>query len=132
MVRHPSIRSVGRALPPNAADQEELIGAFRHVWSQQNFNMARVEELHRAVKVGRRHLALPLEAYAELGGFASRSRAFAEVAQTLGAAAISSALEAAGLEPGDVDHLFFATVTGVATPSIDARLVNRLDRKSVV
>lgn len=132
MVRHPSIRSVGRALPPNAADQEELIGAFRHVWSQQNFNMARVEELHRAVKVGRRHLALPLEAYAELGGFASRSRAFAEVAQTLGAAAISSALEAAGLEPGDVDHLFFATVTGVATPSIDARLVNRLGLRSDV
>lgn len=40
--------------------------------------------------------------------------------------ALSAALGQAGLGPRDVDHLFFVTVTGVATPGIDARLVNRL------
>ncbi|MFH1176344.1 MAG: 3-oxoacyl-[acyl-carrier-protein] synthase III C-terminal domain-containing protein, partial [Acidobacteriota bacterium] len=32
----------------------------------------------------------------------------------------------AALAPRDIDHLFFVTTTGIATPSIDARLVNRL------
>jgi len=38
--------------------------------------------------------------------------------------AVLDALEQAGLTPRDVDHVFFVTVTGIATPSIDARLVN--------
>src|SRR5207302_9099827 len=37
-----------------------------------------------------------------------------------------SALLAADLSPAQVDHLYFVTVTGIATPSIDARLVDRL------
>lgn len=123
---HPTIRSVGRALPPHTASQEELIEVFRQVWQREHHNLSRVESLHRAVRVHRRHLALPLEAYDGLSGFASRNKAFAEVAVALGAEAITAALEKAGLEPGDVDHIYFATITGVATPSIDARLVNRL------
>jgi alkylresorcinol/alkylpyrone synthase len=39
---------------------------------------------------------------------------------------VHAALDGAGLAPRDIDHLFFVTVTGIATPSIDARLVNRL------
>src|SRR5205085_6313602 len=52
--------------------------------------------------------------------------AWIRVAQDVGAEALTGALDAAGLTPRDVDHLFFVTVTGVATPSIDARLINRL------
>jgi alkylresorcinol/alkylpyrone synthase len=48
------------------------------------------------------------------------------VAEELGAEAITRALDAAGLRPADVDQLVFVTVTGLATPSIDAKLVNRL------
>jgi alkylresorcinol/alkylpyrone synthase len=44
----------------------------------------------------------------------------------LGARALEEALDRAGLGVGDVDHLYFVTVTGLATPSIDALLVNRL------
>jgi len=44
----------------------------------------------------------------------------------LGEAAIRTALQSAA-RPRDIDHLFFVTTTGIATPSIDARLVNRLD-----
>lgn len=129
---HPSIFSVGRALPPHTADQEALIEAFRRVWAKENFNLSRVEAFHRAVRVGRRHLALPLDAYEELEGFASRNRVFAEVAVSLGAEAITEALARAGLHPNEVDHLYFATITGLATPSIDARLVNRLGFRSDV
>jgi alkylresorcinol/alkylpyrone synthase len=125
--RHaPTIRAVGRALPKHFANQETLIAAFRDAWAGAHFNVERLEELHRAVQVSGRYLAVPIERYRELTSFASRNEVWTEVAVNLGAEAVSDALERAGFEPSDVAHLFFVTTTGIATPSIDARLANRL------
>jgi alkylresorcinol/alkylpyrone synthase len=122
----PVIAAVGRALPRHYADQETLIAAFRDAWRGAHFNVERLEELHRAVQVSGRHLAVPIEQYKELASFARRNEVWVEVAVDLGEAAVRDALRRAALEPGDVGHLFFVTTTGIATPSIDARLVNRL------
>jgi len=125
-VEQPGIVAVGQALPKHFASQEELIAAFRGLWSRRHFNLERLEQLHRAVQVGGRHLALPVEAYERLSSFAEANRAFCECAVELGAQAIERALHAAKLASRDVDRIVFTTVTGIATPSIDARLVNRL------
>ena len=69
-----------------------------------------------------RHLALPLDQYAKLDGFGTANAAFVESAVELGAEAVGGALEAAGLTPQDVDMILFTSVTGVAAPSVDARL----------
>ncbi|MDD5564887.1 MAG: 3-oxoacyl-[acyl-carrier-protein] synthase III C-terminal domain-containing protein [Thermoanaerobaculaceae bacterium] len=123
---HPRIRAVGRALPEHYADQETLIAAFRDAWAGAHFNVERLEELHRAVQVSGRHLALPLAAYRDLTSFAQRNDAWTAAAVNLGETAVREALRRAGLAPADVGHLFFVSTTGIATPSIDARLVNRL------
>ena len=120
------MRSVGTALPPNWVDQETLISVFREHWAKEHFNVERIEELHRSVQVGGRYLALPLEEYLPLTRFSERNDAFNRVSLDLGEQAVRRALADAGLQPRDVDHLFFVTVTGIATPSLDARLVNRL------
>src|SRR5262249_39274639 len=73
-----------------------------------------------------RYLALPIAEYAQLGSFGKRNQAWKRIAVELGETAIRSALRAAGLSPLEVDALFFVTVTGISTPSIDATLVNRL------
>ncbi|MBK7860101.1 MAG: type III polyketide synthase [Archangiaceae bacterium] len=122
----PTIRSVARALPPHYADQEQLIAAFRDAWSKQHFNLERLEDLHRAVGVGGRHLALPLAEYAQHTTFQQRNDAWVKGAVELGEKAVREAVAAAGLALGDLSHIFFVTVTGLATPSIDARLCNRL------
>ena len=122
----PRIRTIARALPPHFADQETLIAALRDEWAAKHFNIERLEELHRAVGVGGRHLAVPLDQYRHLSTFRARNDAWTVAALDLGAQAASAALDAAGLAPSDIDHLCFVTVTGLATPSIDARLVNRL------
>ena len=126
------ILSVGRALPPHYADQEKLISAFRDGWREQHYNLDRLEELHRAVQVGGRYLSLPIGEYAKLDSFAKRNQAWGRVAAELGESAIRSALEAAQLTPRDVDALFFVTVTGVSTPSLDAALANRLGLRTDV
>ncbi len=122
----PRILAVGRALPEHWADQETLIAAFRGAWAGAHFNVERLEQLHRAVQVSGRYLALPLAAYRDLTSFARRNDAWIAAATDLGERAVREALRRAGLAPADVGHLLFVTTTGIATPSIDARLVNRL------
>ncbi len=120
------MRSAGRALPPHYADQDTLIAAFRTHWARQHFNLDRLEELHRAVQVNGRHLALPVNEYAALDSFAKRNDVWIRVATEVGERAVREALGRGGLAPADVDHLCFVSTTGLATPSIDARLINRL------
>lgn len=120
------IAAVGRALPPHYYDQETLLAALQRRWGDRHFNLARLERLHRNVLVGGRHLALPIEEYDRLTTWGEANDAWIRVAQEVGAEAVLDGLSRAGLSTGDIAALFFVTVTGVATPSIDARLMNRL------
>ena len=120
------ILAVSRALPPHYVDQDTLLIEFRELWGQKHFNLERLEQLHRAVRVGGRHLALPIGEYRALESFSARNAAWIDAAVALGEDAVRAALRAADLTPGDVDHLYFVTVTGIATPSIDALLIERL------
>jgi alkylresorcinol/alkylpyrone synthase len=120
------IAAVGSALPPHYYDQETLLAALRDRWSDRYFNLDRLERLHKNVLVGGRHLALPMEEYAELTTWGRANDAWIRVAQEVGEEAVRKALDRAGLSASDVDALIAVTVTGVATPSIDARLMNRL------
>lgn len=120
------IAGVGSALPQHYYDQETLLEAFREQWSERYFNLRRLEKLHRNVLVGGRHLALPLELYPRLESWGEANDHWIRVALEVGGEAVLSALERAELTVDDVDALYFVTVTGVATPSVDARLVNRL------
>ncbi len=84
------------------------------------------------MRIDRRYLALPVSEYPALDSFAKTNAAWTRAAPELGAAAARSALAAAGMTARDVDHLFFVTGTGVATPSLDARIVNRLGMRADV
>jgi alkylresorcinol/alkylpyrone synthase len=120
------IASVGSAFPPHYVDQETLIASLKDLWAGRFHNPTRVEELHRHVLVGGRHLALPLAEYARMGSFTEANDAWIRVGVDVGARAIEDALARAGLGVGDIDALWLTSVTGVATPSLDARLINRL------
>ena len=120
------ILSVGRAFPEHYYDQGQLLDALRSHWLKEHFNPQRLERLHKNVLVSGRHLALPLEAYEELETWGAANDAWIRVAQKVGAEAVLDALNRANVEPDAVRMLMTATVTGVATPSLDALLINRL------
>ncbi|MAY80102.1 MAG: type III polyketide synthase [Deltaproteobacteria bacterium] len=119
------IASVHGSLPNHHYSQDELIAEFIHHWSNQHHNPDRLKRLHEAVQVGGRHLALPLDEYQGLG-LGDANNAFISVGTEIGAKAIIGALSQLELEPTDVDAIFTTTVTGIATPSLDARLVNKV------
>ncbi len=123
---HPAVLAVGSALPPHYASQAEITAALQAAWSRAHYNAERLQELHRAVQVQGRYLALPISRYHELSSFQQRNDAWLTAATELGERALRDALARAGLEPRDVDQLLVVTTTGIATPSLDARLANRL------
>jgi alkylresorcinol/alkylpyrone synthase len=120
------IVSVGRALPENRYDQDQLLAALATLWAGRFHNPKRLEQIQRNTLVGGRNLALRIEEYAGLRGFGAANAAFVRCGLELGERAIREALAAAELAPHDVDAIFSLSVTGIAAPSLDARLVNRL------
>ncbi len=125
----PMLVGVGTALGAHRYRQEELIEGFRGLWSADGREFAPVERFHRAVCVAARHLALPMEAY-PLRSFGEAARVFLDAGTDLAERATAEALDAARFWPADVDALFFTTVTGVAAPTLDVRLANRLRFRS--
>jgi alkylresorcinol/alkylpyrone synthase len=124
------IASVGRAFPENYYDQSELLAALKTRWGDRFANSNRLEQLHRNVLVDGRHLALSIAEYDRVRSFADRNDAYIRCAVDLGAQAIRDGLARLNLPAQAIDHIFFVSVTGLAVPSIDARLVNRLELRS--
>ena len=116
------IVSVQGVLPEHRYSQAELTYAFTHDALCGTVNESVVRRFHENACVETRHTALPLQRYSELADFTESNDAFIEVGVELGARAVTDALKAVGLTPQDVDLIISATVTGLAVPSLDARV----------
>ncbi len=117
-----TILSVQGVLPEHRYAQGEITKAFADVIASHRVNTRLLNRFHANAGVRTRHLALPLDQYSQLDSFSEANDAFITVGVELGAEAVISALKAADLTPQDVDLIISTTITGLAVPSLDARI----------
>lgn len=117
-----TLAGVHAVLPPHRYTQAELTAAFTAMCLGEDDNPALLQRLHANAKVSFRHLVLPLEQYAAVVDFGASNDLFIAHAVQLGAEALTGALERAGIAAREVDVIISTTVTGVAVPSIEARI----------
>jgi len=121
------IASVGTAFPPHRYPQAVITEALKERM-QNTLEMPDViDRLHKNCGVDYRHIMFPLDTLGTMSGFGSMNDLWIQGALELGQQAIQKALDQAGLEPSDISAIFFTSVTGIACPSIDARLVNLMN-----
>jgi len=120
------IVSAATAYPEHYYPQETLLAALQEYWGDQIPNPEVLRRLHRHVGVEGRYLSLPKDDYPKLKTWGEANRHWKRVALDLGEQAISRALSGAGLDPRSLNAIFFTSITGICSPSIDALLVNRM------
>jgi alkylresorcinol/alkylpyrone synthase len=120
------IVTAASAYPGYYYRQEEITAAMQTLWAGRPSSLERLASFHRNMEINGRYLALPLEEYLRPSGFKERNQAWIHTALKLGERAICQVLDQAGVDASDIDQIAFTTITGIAAPSIDARLMNRI------
>lgn len=117
------IAGTATGLAAHRYGQRELAALAEAYLPEGSVREGAIERFFARVGVDERYLALPVERYRGLG---ERNDAWLEVATELGETVVRSLLDEAGLDAADIGLLATTTVTGIAVPSLDARLMNRL------
>jgi alkylresorcinol/alkylpyrone synthase len=120
------IASAASAFPKHYYTQKVLLDRLQDFWGDRLKNPLLLARLHRNVTVDGRYLAIPAEEYVDIKTWGQANDIWIRVAQELGEQALCRALQNAGVDPQDLGCLLFTTVTGVASPSIDGMLINRM------
>jgi alkylresorcinol/alkylpyrone synthase len=122
----PRILAVRSALPDNYCRQAQFTDAFADRGNMGQSERVLMERLHAAAEVATRYTVLPLAECGVLRGAEAVNDRYIDEATELGERALRRALDAAGISAADLDLLIVTSVTGVAVPSLDARLIPRL------
>ncbi|MGC2111136.1 MAG: 3-oxoacyl-[acyl-carrier-protein] synthase III C-terminal domain-containing protein [Candidatus Korobacteraceae bacterium] len=120
------IISAASAFPEHRYKQQAITGALKKNWADRLASPDVLDRLHSRTGVDYRHMVLPLQAYERIDSWGKANSLWIEAAQRLAKTALCRAMVNPGMVARELNALIFVSVTGVASPSIDAKLVNLL------
>jgi len=121
------VLGTGVAIPQYTESTEETLGHVQ-TWVEKldKREQERIIRVFRNARVNRRYSIMPGKDVFTEQPFHVRNQRYAEGITELGQTALLNAIDAAGIEPGELDYLITTSCTGIMIPSVDAYLVNRL------
>jgi len=120
-----SILSLATAVPPHVIEQSEAKRVAREAFGCKAL-FDRLSGVFDNAGIARRHIAAPHQWYATGHGWRDRNAVYLQAAEDLFAEAATAALERAGLDAGEIDGIVTVSTTGIATPSLEARVAKRM------
>jgi alkylresorcinol/alkylpyrone synthase len=127
----PTILSVAEAVPEFEIKQERAVDFARELFSDSFKDIERLLKAFQNGQIEKRHIVKEIDWYKEDRSFAEKNNAYIESAVTLGMQAIVNCLEndtflTRKINCEEIDAIFYISTTGMATPSIEARIMNLL------
>jgi alkylresorcinol/alkylpyrone synthase len=118
--------SLATAAPPHVLWQKDVAAAATSLFSGRYDEFDRLAKVFDTTGIVRRHAVQPMEWYMKPRGWPERTAAYLEGAQALFIEAAEAALDRAGLTAREVDTIVTVSSTGIATPSLEARVFGRM------
>ena len=129
---HARLLALATAVPPHILDQDKVAALGHRLFSHRYKEFDRLSKVFGTTGIRKRHSVKPMEWFLEPRGWPERTVAYLEGADALFIEAATAALERAGLTAGDVDTVVTVSSTGIATPSLEARVAMRMGFRSDV
>ena len=127
-----SLLSLATAVPPLVVEQAEAKARAREAFGGKKALFDRLAGVFDNAGIARRHIVAPQAWYMSGHGWHDRNQVYLEAAEQLFIDAATAAIEKAGLTPSDIDGVVTVSTTGIATPSLEARVAARLGLRSDV
>ena len=125
----PQLIDVATAEAPYTIAQDDAAAFARAQFGNAVPHLERLMPLFTNTGIRQRRIAKPASWYQTAHGLDEKNIAYIEAATDMCADAARTLLARRGLAPTDVDRIYYVNTTGLATPSIDARLINVLGLK---
>ncbi|HKP34508.1 MAG TPA: type III polyketide synthase, partial [Sphingomicrobium sp.] len=132
MMQQCSLLSLATAVPPLVVEQAEAKARAREAFGGKKALFDRLAGVFDNAGIARRHIVAPQAWYMSGHGWHDRNQVYLEAAEQLFIDAATAAIEKAGLTPSDIDGVVTVSTTGIATPSLEARVAARLGLRSGV
>ena len=129
-VLHPQLLATSTAVPPNILLQSDVAAAAGEIFRPRFREFDRMAKVFDSAGIYKRHAARPIEWFFEPRGWPERTAVYLETASSLFIEAANKALEECGLTADQIDTVVTISSTGIATPSLEARVSGAMGFRS--
>src|SRR5579859_3312838 len=126
MMQPCSLLSLATAVPPHVVEQSQAKQRAREAFGGNKALFDRLAGVFDNAGIAKRHIVAPQDWYMRGHGWHERNAVYLEAAEQLFIDAASAAIEKAGLSPTDIDGIVTVSTTGIATPSLEARVATKM------
>jgi alkylresorcinol/alkylpyrone synthase len=121
-----SLLSLATAVPPRVVEQREAKDRAREAFGGSKDLFDRLASVFDNAGIARRHIVAPKDWYMHGHGWHDRNAVYLEASENLFVEAAGAAIEKAGLSADEIDGIVTVSTTGIATPSLEARVASRM------